>query len=109
MDDAAPALVGPDQPDDCADAAAPRSANPRRAPIGAIMWAAGAPGIVEQSEQNRASNRAAGRALDHTLAGRDSTTHIEPAHRSARNRERSGSARHVETENAPVHRFDGAA
>src|SRR5438105_14167039 len=109
MNDAAPPLVRPDQTDDSTDATAPRGAYSCRAPVGAIVRAARATRIVQKSKENRAADGAAGRALDHAGARRNSAAHIETADGSPRNRERSGSAGHLQTEDATVVGFNGAA
>ena len=82
-----PALVREGQSDDGTDPAAPRRSDSSRAPVGAIVRPASPPRIVEKSEGNRASDRAANRALDHARPTRYSAADVETAHSSARDRE----------------------
>src|SRR5438876_10402538 len=108
VDDAAPAFVWPGQPDDSTNPSAPRRADPRRPPVGAIVRSARTTWIVKEPEENRTSDSATGCALDHALARGNSSAHIETAHRSARNRERSCSAGPFQAKDAPVDGFNGA-
>ena len=82
-----PAFVRPDQSDDAADTTAPRRADARRAPIGAVVWAASPAWIVESSIGNRSSDRGADSALYHARSTRYATTDVETTNSSAWDRE----------------------
>ena len=95
-----PALVREGQSDDGTDPAAPRRADSGRAPVSTIVRPASPPWIVEKSESNRTSDRAANRALDRTGRTRHTMTDVEAAHRSAWNRQGAGSSGHAQAESA---------
>jgi hypothetical protein len=78
-----PAFVRPDQSNDGADTAAPRRANSRRTPIRTVVWSTASAWIVEESERDCTSDRAADGALDHARTTRHALTDVETAHRSA--------------------------
>jgi hypothetical protein len=106
---AAPAFVWEDKSDDRTDASAPLRADSGRAPVSPVVRTAPPPWIVHESVGDGAPDRTASRALDHARSTIHTAADVETPYRSARNRERVGTAGDSETESVSVHRFNGAA
>jgi hypothetical protein len=82
-DDATPTFVRPDHSHDSTNTRAPHRADTRRAPVGPVVWPAGALRVIEESKENSASDGAAHGTLGRARSTRHSATDVEAPHGNA--------------------------